>query len=151
MDIVRITPFPNLIDHASGDGTPDSTISRQRSLSARLNAEWFALANDPEIAAELDAAPIAGHTDLGALLAACGGDRSLDRDEADVTLAQVVAAGLEGRTIAVRVTLQRVLGALVAISVRRRSDRDSRVVLFDDLCSNAWLVIATYPLARRPR
>jgi DNA-binding CsgD family transcriptional regulator len=152
MDFVRITPAPNLIHHSSRpDRSRTAPISRPGSLSGRLNAEWFALTTDPAVAAELDAEPIAGHADLSALLADCGGDRSLDRDEADATLAQVVAAGLEGRTLAVRVTLQRVLGALVAISVRRRSDRDSRVVLFDDLCSNAWLVISGYPLARRPR
>ena len=152
MDIVRITAAPDLfIPAPGGGGTPAATTCRPGSLSERLNAEWLALTTDPQVAAALATEPIAGHSDLTDLLAACGGDRGLDWDVADATLAQVVAAGLEGRSLAVRVTLQRVLGALVAISVRRRSDRDSRVVLFDDLCANAWLVIANYPLARRPR
>ena len=40
-------------------------------------------------------------------------------------LARLVAAGLEGRVLAVRVTLQRMLGALVAISVRRTHESGS--------------------------
>jgi hypothetical protein len=107
---------------------------------------------DPGVRAELERAPIAGHRRLDTLLAACGGDRSVDHDTADALLAQVVAAGLEGRTLAVRVVLQRALGSLVAIAVRRtRGQPAQRAALFDELCSTAWIVIGSYPLARRPR
>ena len=122
------------------------------SLTAPLNAEWDELVWDPRTRAELAEAPIAGHTDLGALLLACGPHRAADQEASDAVLARVVAAGLEGRTLAVRVALQRVLGPIVAITMRRTPGRRAeRRVVFDELCATAWLVIATYPLARRPR
>jgi len=136
---------------------PAPTISdvrrrRRPDLTRRLNTEWAELLRDPAVRAELSAAPIAGHRDLGALLAACGGDRTVDHDAADALLAQVVAAGLEGRTLAVRLVLQRVLGSLVAVAARRTASMPSRrPAVFDELCSTAWIVIGSYPLARRPR
>ncbi len=158
MDIVRITPSPSHTptESATSDQTASRSASSTRpqrgSLTNRLNAEWTALVTDPTVAAELATEPIAGHDDLRRLLAACGGDRAADPEAADALLAEVVAAGLEGRVLARRVTFQRVLGALVAISVRRtRVAPARRVVLFDDLCATAWLVIGSYPLARRPR
>ena len=58
-------------------------------------------------------------------LAACCCHHEAGLDAADAMLAQVVAAGLEGRTLAVRVALQRVLGGLVRVAVRRAaSSRD---------------------------
>jgi DNA-binding CsgD family transcriptional regulator len=160
MDFLRSTPVP-------------SPSTYRRSLTASLNAEWNALVDDPGVARELAREPIAARRDLASLLAACHGrvgrggvgeasgpadarpgvgDTS-DDDAADAVLAHVVAAGLEGRTLAVRTALQRVLGGLVSVSVRRtrRQSGHQRVVLFDDLCATAWLVIAGYPLARRPR
>jgi len=161
MDIVRITPFPLPTTPTSGADRagrptrgPDGDVApRARpSLTDRLNAEWTALVADPALAAELAREPLAGHQDLQALLDACGGDRTLDTDAADEQLARLVAAGLDGRVLAVRVTLQRMLGALVAIAVRRTQAYPAeRVILFDELLSTAWLVIASYPLARRPR
>ena len=144
MDIVRITHLPT---------TPSSSPFRPRSeLTRRLNAEWEALVADPVVRAELARAPIAGHRHLDTLLAACGEDRSVDYGTADALVAQVVAAGLGGRTLAVRLVLQRVLGSLVTITVRRTRGRlPQRAALFDELCSTAWIVIGSYPLARRPR
>ncbi len=144
MDIVRITHLPTT---PSPDRPP-----RSSELTRRLNAEWDALLADPGVRAELERAPIAGHSRLDALLAACGGDRSVDHETADALLARVVAAGLEGRTLAVRLVLQRALGSLVTIAVRRtRGLPGRRAALFDELCSTAWIVIGSYPLARRPR
>ena len=144
MDIVRITHLPT---------TPHAGRPRRRSdLTRRLNAEWEAMLADPAVRAELERAPIAGHRRLDTLLDACGGDRSGDHETADALLAQVVAAGLERRTLAVRVVLQRALGSLVTIAVRRtRGQPGQRAALFDELCSTAWIVIGSYPLARRPR
>ena len=160
MDFLRITTLASPPAREPVTGFP-----RQQRLTARLNAEWNALVVDPAVARELAVEPIAGHHDLTALLTACrsgrgagpagaGGDAGgPDEDAADAVLAEVVAAGLDGRTLAVRTTLQRVLGALVAISVRRtrQAPPAQRVLLFDDLCATAWLVIGDYPLARRPR
>ena len=144
MDLVRITHLPTT--------THAGPARRRNDLTRRLNAEWDALLADPGVRAELTRAPIAGHRRLDTLLAACGGDRSVDHDTADALLAQVVAAGLEGRTLAVRLVLQRSLGFLVTIAVRRTSDQpQGRAALFDELCSTAWIVIGSYPLARRPR
>jgi len=144
MDIVRITHLPT---------TPHPGRPRRSSeLTRRLNAEWDALLADPGVRAELERAPIAGHGRLDTLFVACGGDRSVDHETADALLAQVVAAGLEGRTLAVRLVLQRALGSLVTIAVRRtRGQPGRRAALFDELCSTAWIVIGSYPLARRPR
>jgi hypothetical protein len=144
MDIVRIT-------HLSTTTHPGRP-RRRSDLTHRLNAEWEALLVDPGVRAELARAPIAGHGHLDTLLAACGGDRSVDHQTADARLAQVVAAGLEGRTLAVRLVLQRALGSLVTIAVRRTIGQPQRrAALFDELCSTAWIVIGSYPLARRPR
>jgi DNA-binding NarL/FixJ family response regulator len=143
MDIVRITHLPTT--------SPSGVPRRSSDLTRRLNAEWDALLADPGSRAELERAPIAGHRRLDALLAACGGDRSVDHESADALLAQVVAAGLEGRTLAVRLVLQRALGSLVTVAVRRTSGQHGRrAPLFDELCSTAWIVIGSYPLARRP-
>ena len=111
MDIVRITHLPTT-PHA---GRP----RRSSALTRRLNAEWEAIVADLGIRAELERAPIAGHRRPDALLDAYGGDRSVDHETADALLARVVAAGLEGRTLAVRLVLQRALGSLVTIAVRR--------------------------------
>jgi Homeodomain-like domain-containing protein len=156
MDIVRIThlPSPSSEPPSSTGGRGHGRLEAHdpSGLVRRLNADWAALVADRAVAAQLTREPIAGHGDLEALLAATGGDRSIDMTAADLVLAQVVAAALEGRTLATRVALQRVLGPLVSIAVRRtRSNPSSRSALFDDLCSNAWLIIAGYPLARRPR
>jgi Homeodomain-like domain len=144
MDIVRITHLPTTLH----PGRP----RRSSDLTRRLNAEWEAVLADPDVRVELERVPIAGHDRLDTLLAACGDDRSVDHETADALLAQVVAAGLEGRTLAVRVVLQRALGSLVTIAVRRtRGQPSRRAALFDELCSTAWIVIGSYPLARRPR
>jgi DNA-binding NarL/FixJ family response regulator len=144
MDIVRITHLPT----TSHPGVP----RRGNDLTRRLNAEWDVLLADSVVRDELERSPIAGHRRLDALLAACGGDRSVDHETADGLLAQVVAAGLKGRTLAVRLVLQRALGSLVTIAVRRtRGQPGRRAALFDELCSTAWIVIGSYPLARRPR
>ena len=147
MDIVRITHLPS---HRS-------SYPRSRpTLTARLNAEWASLVTDPAVAAELAGQPIAEHRDLAALLAACGGQPDghppVDLETADLVMARIVAAALEGRTLALRVAFQRVLGALVSIAARRtRSHPGQRAALFDELCATAWIVIGSYPLARRPR
>jgi hypothetical protein len=146
MDIVRIT-------HLNLPPSPtDGFVGRGRALTARLNDDWDHLVADPRVQADLAGAPIAGHCDLAALLGACGADPAVGIDDADALLAQVVAAALEGRVLASRVVLQRVLGALVRIAVRRTRSAPRRCAsLFDELCSTAWLVIGSYPLARRPR
>ncbi len=153
MDIVWITPSSESDGCEASAPEAGMTPARAgRSLTDRLNAEWTALVSCPAMADELAEAPLAGHRDLRQLLAACGGDRYADQGAADALLARVVAEGLAGRQLAVRVTLQRVLGALVTISFRRtRLTPARRRALFEDLCATAWVVIATYPLERRPR
>jgi DNA-directed RNA polymerase specialized sigma24 family protein len=149
MDIVRIT---HLTPPPAPASPPVGYGGHRRALTARLNDEWDQLVADPRVRADLAAVPIAGYHDLEGLLAACGADPAVGIDDADALLARVVAAGLDGRALACRVALQRVLGALVRIAVRRTRSAPRRCApLFDDLCSTAWLVIGSYPLARRPR
>ena len=107
---------------------------------------------DPGVRAELERAPIAGHRRLDTLLAACGGDRSVDHDTADALLGAGRRRGPRRADVGRAVVLQRALGSLVTIAVRRtRGQPGRRAALFDELCSTAWIVIGSYPLARRPR
>jgi len=119
-------------------------------LSRRLNADWDRLTADRRVAARLARHPLAGHTDLRALLAASGGDRSVPMPEADAVLAEVVREAATD-DLAARVALQRVLPGVVRIAGRRTQSRpELRQDLFEELVSTAWLAIRTYPLARRP-
>ncbi len=117
---------------------------------ARLDAEWQRLCRDHDIAARLRRLPLAGHTSLPALLASAGGDRSVDLDASDRVVAELVRQAPTD-TLAGRVVLQRILGALVTIAVRRtRSQPAEREPLLDDLVGTAWEVIVTFPIERRP-
>ncbi len=89
MDIVRITHLPTT-PHP-GPASEDAATSPAGSTPSGMHC-W----PTPRVRAELERAPIAGHSRLDTLLAACGGDRSVDHETADALLAQVVAAGLEG-------------------------------------------------------
>jgi hypothetical protein len=75
----------------------------------------------------------------------------LDDDRADAALFVVVRLAKDD-LLAARVVLQRVLPALVAIAKRRGGRRwDARQEAFTDVVSAAWIVIRTYPIARRPQ
>jgi RNA polymerase sigma factor (sigma-70 family) len=119
-------------------------------LSRRLNADWSRLVTDRRVARRLARQPIAGHRELGTLLAAAGADRSVPEAAADVVLAEVIRVAATDE-LAARVVLQRVLPGLVRAAVRRTLHRpERRQELFEELTTSAWLVIRTYPLDRRP-
>jgi DNA-directed RNA polymerase specialized sigma24 family protein len=108
------------------------------------------LCADPTVAARLRLRPLAGHTSLAALLTATGYDRSVDPVAADRVVGELVRlAPVE--PLAARVLLQRLLGPLVSISVRRtRTHPADREPLLDDLVATAWEAIMSFPIGRRP-
>ncbi|MCU1398056.1 MAG: hypothetical protein JWN62_1165, partial [Acidimicrobiales bacterium] len=53
--------------------------------------------------------------------------------------------------LAARIVLQRILPALCGTARRHAPERQSFHALLDELVSNAWPVIRTYPVDRRPR
>ena len=122
------------------------------SVSRPLNEEWDRLVADPSTARRVATWPavLARHPGPEALLAAVGRDGRLPMAVADQVLAELVRVARED-PLAARIALQRVLPGLVRVAVRRTAHRhDRRQRLFDDLVANAWLVIRSYPLERRP-
>ena len=87
---------------------------------------------------------------LDSLLSAVGMFGASDDSDADVRLAAVAALAADD-DLAARVALHRILPALVSMA-RRRAQRynSSPSATFDDVISHAWIVIRTYPIARRP-
>jgi hypothetical protein len=127
---------------------PRTTFASSTGL--RLDEEWRRLCADPAVTARLRIRPLAGHTSLLALLAAAGGDRSTDPEASDRVVAELVRLAPTD-PLAARVVLQRLLGALVSIAVRRtRLHPGDRDALLDDLLATAWEVIMAYPIERRP-
>jgi hypothetical protein len=129
-----------------------STGRRRLALSDTLNDEWARIAADTCGAAQIDQWPDQlaryGHPDT--LLAAVGRGGGLPMEEADQLLAELVRVG-RGDVLAARIVLQRVLPGLVTTAVRRTAGRPiDRLALFDDLVANAWLVIRSFPIERRP-
>ena len=122
------------------------------SVSRQLNQEWYRLAADAETTARVAAwsAPLARYGDAASLLDAVGRDGGLPMAVADQLLAELVRVGRHD-SLAVRIALQRVVPGLVRAAVRRAAGNGQRRQgVFDDLVANAWLVIRTYPLERRP-
>jgi DNA-directed RNA polymerase specialized sigma24 family protein len=75
-------------------------------------------------------------------------------EPADAVLAALVRRARDDE-LAARIVLQRLVPGLVTIAARRarRSPGGGREAqaLFDDLAANAWLLIRSYPIERRPR
>jgi hypothetical protein len=136
----------------SASTLPRSGLPNPRYVSptvARLDAEWLRLCRDGNVASRLHRLPLAGYRSLPALLTAAGMDRSVDHDAADHVVAELVRRAPTD-PLAARVVLQRILGALVTIAVRRtRSEPAEREPLLDDLVGTAWEIIVTYPIERR--
>ena len=107
---------------------------------------------DPRTTARVGSwpAPLSRYGDAPALLEAVGRDGALSMEEADELLAELVRIGRHD-ALAGRIVLQRVLPGLVAAAVRRTTAHPAdRQAVFDDLVANAWVVIRTFPLERRP-
>jgi hypothetical protein len=131
--------------------SPRST-ARRRVLSDTLNDEWERLAADPRTSTHIAAWPLvlAVHGDVSSLLDAVGRDGGLPMAEADRLLGELVRLARDD-ALAARIVLQRVLPGLVTAAVRRtRGCPVDRQAMFDDLVANAWLVIRSFPLERRP-
>ena len=82
--------------------------------------------------------------ELGRLLDATEGD------DGDTVLAEVIARASVDYDAA-RLALTRVMPGLVSIAVRRaRLERRPVAEVLHDVVANAWIVIRTYPIDRRP-
>jgi DNA-directed RNA polymerase specialized sigma24 family protein len=94
---------------------------------------------------------LAGLNTLEDVLAGCGRDRAVSEPVADERLAAVVAEARTGDRTATRLVLQRVLPALAhRAGSRARLSRQPLGAVLEDMLASAWLVIAEYPLERRP-
>ena len=115
------------------------TNPHRASLTASWNEDWARRCADPRSGPELTA-----------VLAACGADLTVPMEQADAALAALIGRARTDDDAA-RTALQRVLPGLVLVAVRRSRQRpEDRRRLFDDLVANAWCLIRTYPLERRP-
>jgi hypothetical protein len=139
------------LPHHDRSSAPDSRGARYAtSTTARLDEEWRRLCDDQGVAARLRLRPLVGHSSLASLLIATGYDRTGDPEAADRVMAELVRLA-PGEPLAARVVLQRLLGPIVAISVRRtRTHPADREPLLDDLVATAWEVIMSFPIDRRP-
>ncbi|WP_131766595.1 hypothetical protein [Candidatus Protofrankia californiensis] len=95
---------------------------------------------------------LAPHTgSIASLLAACGRDRQVPTATADTRLHRLISHACDGDPAAGRVVLERVMPALTVQAARwaARSPMPFSAAL-TELVASAWLVIATYPVDRRP-
>jgi len=107
---------------------------------AALNREWIHLdlASPAALADWARTEPaLAGCGDLSAVLVAA-------QQRPDEVFAALLRLGANGVPLAHRVILQSLLGLLVRLA-------KGRPELFEEAVGEAWLLIAEYPLARRPR
>jgi len=105
-----------------------------------LNQEWtqLDLASPNVVAAWIPAEPaLIGCRDFTTILEAA-------QQRPDAVFAALLRIGASGHALAHRVILQALLGLLVRLA-------KGRPELFDEAVAEAWLLIAEYPLARRPR
>jgi hypothetical protein len=106
------------------------------STNYRLDWERFCAAQPAAIAAELQA-----------LLDATHGNN----DEADGHMAHVVGKAATDPTMA-RLALRRLMPGIVSIARRRaRIEASSFPELLHELVGNAWILVCSYPIERRPR
>jgi hypothetical protein len=115
--------------------------------------EWHRLARSRRVRITIatwelpDGRPV---SDLEDLLERLGFFGRPDDEAADSALFHVVRLAADD-LLAARVVLQRVLPALVSVARRRGGvGRSARDVAFAEVVSAAWIVIRTYPVARRP-
>ncbi|WP_322779373.1 hypothetical protein [Frankia sp. Cas4] len=88
---------------------------------------------------------------IAVLLAACGRDRQVPNATADARLHALIIHARGGDHAAGRVVLERVMPALTGRAARwaTRSSLPFRHAV-EELVASAWLVIAAYPVDRRP-
>src|SRR5829696_3728905 len=120
----------------------------------RWDEDWRRLVAAPSTAQAVhrwgDDHRLGGAPDLPSLLRAAGAAAASPTPEADVALGALVERAAQD-VLAARIVLQRVLPGLMAVA-RRREPASPRAMTraLDDLVATAWLVIVTYPVARRP-
>jgi DNA-directed RNA polymerase specialized sigma24 family protein len=122
----------------------------------RWNADWEALlarVDGPAVVATWSRRHdcLAGLASLEEVVTGCRADGDVDVVLADRRLAAVVAEALAGDEIAHRLVVQRVTPPLVRRAARRAArHRMPFAEVVNDLLAAAWLIVGSYPLARRP-
>ena len=123
-------------------------------FAAALSADWDRVVASSAARRALRSWPLPSLAvacrDLDELVAAAGHGRPLDDTDADRVLHELVTLAADD-DLAARVVLQRVLPALLAAASRRAgADRRAKQLALEELTASAWIVIRTYPVARRP-
>lgn len=122
-------------------------------LPRRLFQEWHRLRTRPEVLAHIRSWPLSGDpvNDLSELLVRCGFEGRRDDDDADEILRQLVVLAAHD-TLAARVVLQRLLPGMLAVAHRRSNGSSgSTEAMLAELVGALWVLIRSYPVARRPR
>jgi DNA-directed RNA polymerase specialized sigma24 family protein len=142
-----------------------ASFARSTSVLTRLHTEWHHLTIR---ASELEAVhswglPGESVNSLDEVLERCGyrhhtitarashpTGAACDDTAGDEYLLRVVDRARHD-SLAARIVLQRILPALCALARRHATSPQRRLDLVDELIANAWPIIRTYPVERRPR
>jgi hypothetical protein len=129
-----------------------TTPLNHRYLLTRLQREWDVLSNRPSVVRRASAWQLTPRAlrSLDDLLVATGLGQGAAAPFSDETMRRLV--GLARRDdLAARVVLQRMLPGLSACATRNSRSFEARLDALDDLLSEAWTVIRTFPIERRER
>lgn len=129
-----------------------TTIPNHRYLLTRLQREWNLLScrrSEVRRASAWKLTP-AMLTSLDDLLVLTGLGRGPVDSATDETMRQLVVLARHD-DLAARVVLQRMLPGLSACAKRNSSTFDTRLEALDELLSEAWAVIRSFPIERRDR
>lgn len=126
---------------------------RSRGPAGPVIAEWERLARSRAVLRHVNSWPFittpVDHIDE--VLEVCGFGKRIDDSEADHMLLCLVRLAAHD-DLAARITLHRVLPAIMAIAKRRgRIHPRGAHAAMGDLLTTAWEVIRTYPCERRPK
>jgi hypothetical protein len=143
--MTSLTPKPGL-------APARPTVPHHRFLLSRLQREWNALSRRPAVLARASAWQLAEAplSSLDELLVRTGLGSPAADPSFDVTLAALVAIARHD-DLAARVVLQRMLPGLSATARRYSSSFEQSLDTLDELLSEAWPVIRSFPIETRSR
>jgi hypothetical protein len=123
-----------------------------RYLLSRLQREWNLLNTRPSVVRRATAWKLTPRLlqSLDELLVLTGLGTGPTESSSDETMGRLVALARHD-DLAARVVLQRMLPGLSACARRNSGSFDSRLDALDELLSEAWTVIRSFPIERRDR
>lgn len=137
---------------AGAHGARMTTPPNHRYLLTRLQREWDVLCNRPSVLRRANAWQLTASalSSLDDLLAATGMGRGANPPCSDEVMRRLVDLA-RSDDLAARIVLQRMLPGLSASATRNSRGFEARLEALDDLLSEAWTVIRTFPIERRDR